>query len=245
MKPLLRLRLAIAFLTRVPVGDPIASDQDFAGSLGYFAIVGAAIGVLLSGTAWLLAPHLPPTVIAGLLLAISAAITGGLHLDGLADVFDGLGGGRGDANRMLEIMRDSRIGSHGAVALIVYSLLKLAVLAPLVGSAGFVAIASAPAVARALLVPLIIGVPYARAKGLGTAFQAHAGLTEILLATGAIGAVIAIGGQGTAAACAVAAGSMALFTALIVSKIRGLTGDGYGALIELGELAFLTAILWH
>lgn len=242
---ILRLRLAVGFLTRIPVGNVRASDEDFARSLGYFALVGGLIGLLLSGIAFLLAPHLPSYVVAGALVAFSAAITGALHLDGLADVFDGLGGGRGDAARMLEIMRDSRIGSHGAVALIVYLLLKVAVLAPVIEASAFTWVALTPLVARALLVPAIAVVPYARKEGLGSSFQAHVGPWELLAASLAIGLALVLGGPTAALACVCAAATMTIFTGLIVSKIGGLTGDGYGALIEIAELSFLTALIWQ
>ncbi len=246
MTGLLRLRLAMGFLTRIPVGDVLASDEDFARSLGFFALVGGVIGVFLSTVAWGLAPHLPPGAIAGIVLTLSAALTAGLHLDGLADVFDGLGGGRGDPARMLEVMRDSRIGSHGAVALILYFLCKLAVLAPLIEAGSFAAIALMPLIARGLLVPIIVTVPYVRKRGLGTSFQTHAGALEVFLALGVVLLALYIAGPGPAVIATLwAAAAVIVFSGLVVSKLRGLTGDAYGALIEIAELTFATALLWQ
>ena len=92
-------------------------------------------------------------------------MTGGLHLDGVADVFDGLGGGHGDRERILRIMRDSRIGAHGATALVLVLAVKVAALAELLGRGALWPLVVAPAVARFAVVPLIVLLPYARRGG--------------------------------------------------------------------------------
>ena len=100
--------------------------------MAFFPLVGLVLGLALDGrgrrspAAWV------AVVVAVLLAALLAALTGGLHLDGFADVFDALGGGRGDRARMLEIMRDSRIGAHGAAALALLLIAKVAALAQVV-----------------------------------------------------------------------------------------------------------------
>ncbi len=239
-----RLRLAIGFLTRIPVGNLLASDEEFARSLAFFPIVGALLGIALAAVASILESQLSPGIVAGLLLAFSALLTGGLHLDGLADVFDGLGGGRGDAERMLNIMRDSRIGSHGAVALIVCLLVKFAALSELIAAKEFLLLGMAPMAARALIVPTILVVPYVRQEGLGSSFQRCASHRDLLPAALCLLCAIVLGGFAAAIAVASAALMYLAVSALLVSKLRGLTGDGYGTLIELGELAFLVALTW-
>jgi adenosylcobinamide-GDP ribazoletransferase len=203
------------------------------------------------------------------LVALSAAITGGLHLDGLADTFDGWVGGRGERARTLEIMRDSRIGAHGAAALVlllgakilaVFYLLPHAELFPrfdrLAQGDAFQRgalwpLLAAPVLARWAVVPLVVFFGYARAEGLGSAFQAHARVAHVAGTTiVALGAAIAIAAAtpsfgDTATAIGIAAAS-ALGVALALAglldrRLGGLTGDVYGAAIELTELAVLVS----
>ena len=116
-RPLRPLGTAFSFLTRLPVRDG-ADRRGGARPLDPFFPAGRRrAGRRAGGAERLLRGHLPAGLIAVGLVALSALLTGGLHLDGLADTFDALGGGRGDRARMLEIMRDSRIGAHGAGAL--------------------------------------------------------------------------------------------------------------------------------
>jgi len=120
---------AFAFLTRLPVWRGPLRDEDLGRSVSFFPLVGLVLGLGVTGLAAAVQGHLPPGLIAILLAALLAGLTGGLHLDGVADVFDALGGGRRDRARMLEIMRDSRIGAHGAAALILVLLAKVTALA--------------------------------------------------------------------------------------------------------------------
>src|SRR4051812_27073096 len=114
------LAVALTFLTRAPFRLERIVDVDVGRSLAWFPVVGAALGFLLLGMERLLRGVLPPGLAAVSLVATLALLTGGLHLDGLADVFDALGGGRGSRERMLAIMRDSRVGAHGAAALALF-----------------------------------------------------------------------------------------------------------------------------
>src|SRR5687768_16835130 len=123
------LRLALGFLTRLPVGAAVVDEASFGRALGWFPLVGAGLGALLLVGAWVLEPVLAPSLCAAALVAFWAYATGGLHLDGVADVFDAFSGGRGDRERTLEIMRDSRIGAHGAVALVLVLLTKFVAVA--------------------------------------------------------------------------------------------------------------------
>ena len=119
---------AFAFLTRIPVWRGPLRDEDLGRSVAFFPLVGLVLGLALAAAGAVAASELSPVVGAVLLAALLAALTGGLHLDGLADVFDAVGGGRGDRARMLELMRDSRIGAHGAVALVLLLAAKIAAL---------------------------------------------------------------------------------------------------------------------
>jgi adenosylcobinamide-GDP ribazoletransferase len=239
MRPLRDARLAFQFLTRLPVGSGAMSGADLGRSCAWFPLPGAAMGLLVAAGSWLIGPHLPPALVGVLAAAALAALSGALHLDGVADVFDGLGGGHGNRERTLAIMRDSRIGALGATALVLVLVAKAVALGDLVGRGELWPLVVAPAVARFAAVPLVVLFPYARPEGLGKAFQGTAGRREIAVAAVLTAAVIARfvpGALAASAAALAAAGALAL---LVYRRLGGLTGDVYGACIELAELAFL------
>lgn len=122
MKPLL---IAFQFLTIIPIKVQDPQEKDFGRSLFYFPLTGCLIGVLLGGFAAALY-FLPPMTAAAILTAASVGLTGGIHLDGFADTWDGLYGGK-NKDRSLEIMRDSRIGVMGAAGVFLLLLLKFSV----------------------------------------------------------------------------------------------------------------------
>ena len=126
------LAVAAGFLTRVPIATGAVSAKDLGRAVTWFPAVGAALGAVLVGTHHLLAGRLSPGLVAVAIVAVHAGLTGGLHLDGVADVFDALGGGRGRRDRMLAIMRDSRIGAHGAVAVVLLLVAKILAVVQLV-----------------------------------------------------------------------------------------------------------------
>lgn len=265
---------AFSFLTRLPVPARAVGDGDVAAvalgrSVVWFPLVGALLGGAQVAAAWLLGGHLPPGLIAIALVALSAALTGGLHLDGLADTFDGWAGGRGERARTLEIMRDSRIGAHGAAALVLLLAAKVIAIAELLPHGDLLPrfarlaqgdafqrgalwpLLAAPVLARWAVVPLVVFFGYARAEGLGSAFRAHARAAHVAGATIVVlGAAIAIGAAtpsfgDTATAIGIASAS-ALGVALALAglldrRLGGLTGDVYGAAIELTELAVLVS----
>lgn len=231
------LAIAVAFLTRLPVPTGATSPRELGRAVAWFPAVGAALGGLVVGVHALLAGRLAAPVVAVAVVAVLAGATGGLHLDGFADVFDALGGGRGSRDRMLAIMRDSRIGAHGAAALGLLLAAKLAAVAQAPAWALF----AAPVVARWAVVPLIVGFPYVRPEGLGQAFHGHAGAAQLVGAT-AIAALALVGFGTPAVLCAGVGVAAALALAIWMDRrLGGLTGDVYGAAIELAELAFLVA----
>jgi adenosylcobinamide-GDP ribazoletransferase len=255
MMALLRsIAAAFSFLTRLPVPARALGECDAAAlgrSVVWFPLVGALLGGAQVAIAWLLGGHLPPGLIAIALVALSAALTGGLHLDGLADTFDGWAGGRGERARTLEIMRDSRIGAHGAAALVLLLAAKIVAVFYTFEAGAVWPLLAAPVLARWAVVPLVVFFRYARAEGLGSAFQAHARAAHVAGATiVALGAAIAIGAAtpsfgDTATAVGIAAASalgVALALAGLLDRcLGGLTGDVYGAAIELTELAVLVS----
>jgi adenosylcobinamide-GDP ribazoletransferase len=122
---------AFRFLTRVPFPGPDSRLQDLAPAVGWFPLVGAAVGLATAG-AFELARHAwPPMVAAVLAVAFGLLLTGGFHEDGLTDAIDGLGGGGRDRERVVAIMKDSRIGAYGAMGLWCALSLRAAVLVAL------------------------------------------------------------------------------------------------------------------
>lgn len=241
MRPLRDARLAFQFLTRLPVGSGGMAGADLGRSCAWFPLPGVAMGLLVAAAVRLAGPHLPPALLGVLAVAALAWMSGGLHLDGLADVCDGLAGGRGDRERTLAIMRDSRIGAVGATALLLVLAAKAAALGDLAARGATWPLVAAPAVARFAAVPLVVLFPYARPEGLGKAFHGTAGVREIAVAAALAAAVIAPLAPGSLAPAAAALAAAGVLSLIVQRRLGGLTGDAYGASVELAELAYLVA----
>jgi adenosylcobinamide-GDP ribazoletransferase len=238
---------AFAFLTRLPVGAGPLREGDLGRSVAFFPLVGLVLGLALTGLGFGLQGVLAPPLVALLGVALLAIVTGGLHLDGVADLFDAVGGGRGDRARMLEIMRDSRVGAHGAAALVLVLLGKVLALAQVLERRELAAVLLFPVVGRWAVVPDIVLLPYARPEGLGRAFNGQAGARELVIASALLAAMIAALGPRFAVPAAAAGLAAMLFGLWLRWRLGGLTGDAYGAAVELGELTFLfvTAASWR
>ena len=231
--------VALTFLTRTPIRLHGVQEADLGRSIAWFPAVGLALGFVLAVAERLGRGHLSQELISVGLVALLVALTGGLHLDGLADVFDGLAGSRGDRERMLAIMRDSRIGALGGAAILLALLGKVFAMLELQRATTASHLVMFPVAARWAVAPLVIFFAYARSEGLGKAFNAHGRLAHFAVAT-----LITVGVAALAGPRAVAPTAAALVTALGVAvwlqhRLGGLTGDVYGAAIELSELMFL------
>jgi adenosylcobinamide-GDP ribazoletransferase len=233
------LAVAFGFLTRLPVASAPADPRALGRAVGWFPAVGAALGAILVIAQRMLDGALAPGPGAVAIVALHAALTGGLHLDGVADVFDAVGGGRGQRDRMLAILRDSRIGAHGALALVVALAGKLLAIVELVNAGRIWPLYAAPIAARWAVVPLVVCFPYARPEGLGRAFHDHAGPAQLAGATALLLAGVAwIGAPVIAPLLSALAGALAI-AFWLHRRLGGLTGDVYGAAIEAAELVFL------
>jgi adenosylcobinamide-GDP ribazoletransferase len=252
-----RLVAAVMFLTRLPVpghGNIHAADVGRASAL--FPVVGAAIGAIQCGVlaASLRAanwaghhaahvPSLPVPVLAVVLVGLSVIITGALHLDGLADMADGFGGGR-TREDVLRIMRDHAIGSYGATWLVLVLALKMvSVIALIEHGAAYRFLIVAPALARGATVALGFALPYARATegGLGAIAQ-HIGIFEVLASSlMAIGLAVGLTGWRSGIALAVTAIASWWNAQLCRKRIQGMTGDTLGANLEICEALVLAA----
>lgn len=232
---------ALSFLTILPVRlrqPPAPGDSGRAAA--WYPIVGLMIGFFVAAIWWLTRHIFPPLPAAALTLAVWILLTGGLHLDGLADCCDGMLNPAG-TERRLEIMRDPRLGGFGVIGLGMTLILKTAALVSLPhGMPGLLAIPLAAAGGRWLV--LLAGrQKLARPGGMGADFKL--GLQPAALLWGAVIplALAALGGtQGLAAllSALLAAGGVIL---LARRRIGGVTGDVFGAVVELGELAVLLA----
>jgi len=236
-----QLLLAISFLTIIPAyGKQLADDKEMAGSLAFYPLVGFIIGALLAGMAYV--SHRLSLGIGGTALVIVfwIIITAGLHLDGLMDTADGLFSGR-ERERKLEIMRDSRVGAMGAIALAALLILKYSFLSILDYPLMIWVLIAAPAFGRSTMLLAIYCFPYARSgPGLGKSFAGHINWFHVFAAVftlllGAylladIPALLLIG---------LAAVPMVLIIAWIAHQLEGLTGDTYGAICEISETVFL------
>lgn len=231
--------LALQLLTRLPVPAPIATDPETQGrSVLAYPLVGLLIG-LLTALAASLVSTADPLVIAAVSLVVWVLLTGGLHLDGLADSADAWVGGHGDAERTLEIMKDPRAGPAAITMLVLVLLLKFAALAALVKAGELLAVALIPMLGRAAIVGLFLTTPYVRRGGLGES-PAHAVPRRTgMLVTGVV--VLSFPWGGSAGFQSLACGVLAALglRSLMVARIGGTTGDTTGATVEIVEAVAL------
>jgi adenosylcobinamide-GDP ribazoletransferase len=239
------LKIGVLFSTRFPLphAAPIGG-ADIARASWALPVIGVLVGGFGALVYWIACYfHLPPLVGAALAVAGTLAATGCLHEDGLADTFDGLGGG--SRERKLEIMRDSRIGTYGACALVLSLVLRVAAVASLAGP-GPVALAliAAHAGARATMPLFLYWVPPARPDGL-SADAGRPSQTSVLVAA-LLGFALLLLSLGTARAIVALLSLLVLLGAmrrLCLRQIGGQTGDAAGALEQISEIAvLLTAV---
>ena len=233
---------ALTYLTvcRVPARWRLPGVSEAA---PFYPLVGLCIGAALAAAGWVLERLLrSPIVVDVLLLTLWVGITGGLHMDGLADTFDGLGGGR-TRERALEIMRDSRIGAFGAASIVMVLALKGACLVELGPDVRWRALLVAPTLGR--LAPLLLArlAPAARSDGEGHGFVAAVRWSGVALAlTTALVVSCTTLREASLPVLAVAACQLLVLTAVFRVRIDGVTGDTLGASVELVEAATLVAI---
>jgi len=233
---------ALTLLTRLPVSGLVGHRNwpEEGASVWAYPLVGALVGSVGGGVLWATQRlGTPPGAAAILALAAMLWLTGGLHEDGLADTADGFGSGR-TAGRKLDIMRDSRIGAYGALALIVAVSLRGTLLASLPAPAGAAALVASGGLGRGAIVVVVALLRPARAEGSAAALRhvrPGATATGLLLALAAASPLPA----NAVMACIVGAGLAALGTAALArQQVGGYTGDILGAGAVLAECAVLT-----
>jgi len=236
----MRLLYAVRFLTIIPI--PYKQDEDMASvarSTIFFPAVGLIIGGLLYTAGLLSNLIFIPEVSSALVLLIWVVITGGLHLDGLADLADGMGGGK-TRDEKLSIMKDSRTGAFGAIALIIQLLIKWALILQLFRNGSTIGILIIPMASRWITMNFILLFPPARKDGMGSFFKQYSRLREPVIAgLCTLTAVFFISGIPGTAACITSLLLLGIAAVVINRILGGLTGDVYGSLIEAGEVSML------
>jgi adenosylcobinamide-GDP ribazoletransferase len=241
-----RFLAAVRFLTILPVpGGAGTAAEDLAGSVPFFPVVGLLLGVVAGVVAGVLGLLVSPMLAGAGVVVLLAAFSGGLHMDGLSDSADGMLSSR-PRERILEIMKDSHVGAMGVMAIVCVLMVKFAALASVGGGNLWAAAAFVPLAGRcAILVHMAI-LPYARPEGLGKIFcpSAGSGSNRRRAVGSAIWGAALLAGLGwlmfgwqglvLAAICVAVAVVMAGY---FYSKIGGCTGDTFGAVCELVELA--------
>ena len=265
--------LLLSFMTRIPVPKTEYDEEKLGKSMKYFPVVGIIVGFILLFFCIIfnfILKNISYSAVLPLMILVviltDLITTGALHLDGLADTFDGIFSYR-SKHKMLEIMKDSRLGSNGALALILYFLIKFVLLYSLLmedqGETVF-AVLTYPVVARLCSVISCASAPYARGSGMGKTFVDNTKAKEVVIAS-----LITVV-YSSAMLFYMINSSLSLelpldfvmmrlginlliiailglfafsFSKLIERKIGGITGDTLGALLEISSLVYLFLII--
>lgn len=241
--------LAVQFLTRIPVPRDLPfSDDLLIRATRYYPLVGMAVGVIGAAVLYLASFAVPMPVAVLLSMAATVFATGAFHEDGLADAADGLGGGL-TRERALEIMRDSRIGTYGAVTLGLVLALKAALLMGFAPLDAAVAVILGHAVSRMAPVQVVARDAYARevgAKFVAPTVTADGYRVALASAIGCAAVTLIWFGPGAAVlALAVGTGAAAVLRAMFLRKLQGYTGDCLGGVQQVFEVGFYLGLaLW-
>ncbi|WP_212785659.1 adenosylcobinamide-GDP ribazoletransferase [Ferrigenium kumadai] len=252
----LRLFLtAVQFFTRLPVPAWVGhSAQQLEQAARYLPLVGAAVGVIAAALLWLSAQVLPLSLAVGLSMVGGILVTGAFHEDGLSDFADGMGGGH-TKEKALAIMKDSRVGAYGVIALVLVLLLKFEALVALCREHSLViaaaALIAAHAVSRLMAASIMLTQHYVREDDRARAKPAIQQLSHFSFAIALLTAIatlvilFAAGAKVTAIFAAAAAAILmrAYLAWRLKKRLGGYTGDCLGAVQQLSELAFYLGLL--
>lgn len=243
------LRLAVQFLTRLPVaGCPVADGRALGYSLLWYPAVGLLIAAIVTVTAVLSLAVLPTMIAATLTLIVWVAVTGALHLDGLGDCADAWVGAHGRAEpreATLKILKDPRCGVMAVVAITLALLLKFSLIITMIGHDLLAHLWLAPVLSRTMVLSLFLVTRYVNAHGLGAELADHlprhhatkvfaaSWLATLIFVPVALWLLLAV------------TSALILFGLrhLTLARLGGFTGDGAGALIEIQELAIMLSIV--
>lgn len=248
-----RLVGIIQFMTRIPIPVDTGFDEDFHKSIIYFPIVGLILGICYYLVARVGSVLFDPYITAVLVLTSEIILTGGLHLDGLGDSFDGLYSYR-EKDKILEIMKDSRLGTNGLLGILIVLLLKVGLLNSLLQQNVLWPILTMPVVARSMQVLACYKTKTPREKGMGNIFIGKVstvyliGTTLLMLViNGGIILLLARSGSVQYLKEGMILIIMGLwvkgFIDSVYKKIEGITGDILGCICELSELIYLLLVV--
>ena len=232
--------VALQFLTRIQiVQQDNLTASDFSGSTRYFPLVGLVLGTSYMLASWcLIAVFGWSNVVTTTLVILPILLTGALHCDGFMDTMDGLFSGR-ERVRMLEIMKDSRVGSFGVVAFVALTLMNWSLLRDIPLLLIMTALFTMPIIGRMAMVLSIAFYPYARKEGMGKVFSESADGRTVF--TALVTTLLFVIPWGPAATYALVLGLAfsCLFSMYANRRLGGLTGDVYGAVETLTETVVL------
>jgi adenosylcobinamide-GDP ribazoletransferase len=237
LNPFLR---ALQFLTRIPVPVHIHSTPRQLGqSVLFYPLVGLLLGLLLTGLSTVLAGA-EPNLKAAIILAAWVFLSGGLHLDGLADCADAWVGGTGNREKTLAILKDPAAGAVAVITLILLILLKWSALTTLLAHQQSAILLWIPVLGRSAILVLMLTTPYIRKNGLGEQLTQNLPRTPAWIILGLVGLIAGS-----------TLGWLIFFSALLIlallrrtaiSRLGGMTGDVYGASVELIEMTLLVSL---
>lgn len=230
----------LEFLTRVRFSKRTDwRDEDFSRSVPYFPLVGLVIGSLLAAVNYgLFYIETPLFLRVTLLLLAEIIITGGLMYDGFMDTADGVFSAR-SRERMLEIMKDSHVGSNAVLAIIILLLLKIAAYLELSGETLTWVLLTMSVATRTFMVVFIVNFPYARKEGIGHMFTKYAKPFYTYIAFAVCAGIIAACGLQCLAVAGICFTVTLIIAQYLKTQLGGLTGDTYGALTECGNVIYL------
>ena len=239
----------LQFLTRIPIRIETGFDEEFHKSIVYFPLVGFVIGLITYVFGWLSLAIFDPFVSAIVITLIEVLTTGGLHIDGLGDTFDALYSNR-DKERILEIMKDSRLGTNSLLAIMFLILLKIGFINCLIQNNLLWIVIFMPVVARIGAVIMTYKTVTPRAKGMGNLFIGKGTMNMIIISVMYSSALIIVFAKliflqrNTIIMVALSSILFIIIFALlfknhVYKKIDGITGDILGCTIELGEVFYL------
>ena len=231
------LRLAIGFLTVLPLAP--AGEARMAPARAWFPLVGLGLGGILAGMDFAAREALPPLVVGAVLVAALLVLTRAIHTEGFLDCCDGLFGGY-DAEARLRILRDTHVGAFAVIGGAALLLLKWSALAGIPDDIRSGLLVVFPCLSRFGMVATMALFPYAREQGLGTSFQDGRSRWQVgfALATAAVAAALFLGGGG-AILLGIVVGVALGLGRWMTGLLGGMTGDTYGAVNEVGEVAVL------
>ena len=253
--------IGLQFLTRIYIARQTEwTEENFGKSVKYFPLIGAVVGIIsaaLAGFFFFVTESKLPTFTGALAFVLPILLTGAIHFDGFMDSVDGLFSGR-EREKILEIMKDSRVGAFGAVSLVLLAALEISALIEIFQLSIHFALASifaAPIISRLMMVVTIGTFPYARPQGMGKAFAKYttrrtiffAAVSTLLLLLPLILVDVKIF-LTAMTALAISFGFTLYFGKFATKKIGGVTGDIYGAVSTLVELivpiSFLLSLIY-